>query len=308
MTDDEESILVQMNKGFQELRTLILTVGSILAMLMAGLNEVGFIEWAVDSLLDRVEDDPDWNPYLDDCGELWEVETDYFIVESDVVFNVQAIDLNSCNNVHTILWNITLGDEVRQGQSHEFRNQLLFTERFYDLEEGTYHALIEIMNGTIELYDYRIIDFELDESEYESAVYGCTDYDATNYDEEATHDDGTCEYPDVIADDCDPAVMVFYDAYAFWSNNTTLSTAFDADVDMECRLNATAYITVYDNETGEVITDYDYWFETYHMDWDYRDVNFTGNQEDFAERELMVEWILESETGEVYAEWVSEVG
>ena len=304
---EEESILVQMNKGFQELRTLIITVGSILAMLMAGLNEVGFIDFAVDKVLDRVEDDPDWNPYLDDCDEMWEVETEHFVVESDVIFNVEVIDLNSCNNVHTILWNISVDGDFHTGQSNEFRNHLLFTDRFFDLSEGVHHAIIEITNGTIELYDYRIFDFEFDEDEQEGAVYGCTDDEATNYDDEATHDDGSCEYPEVIADDCDGAVMVFYDAYAWWSNNTTLTTSFDADVDMECRLNATAYISVYDNETGDIISDYAYEFETYNMDWDYRDINFTGNYDDFADRSLMVEWILESPDGEIYAEWVSEV-
>ena len=84
-TEDTQSILAELNTRFTELRSLILTVGSILAILMAGLNNVGFIDWAVGIVVDEVEDDPDWNPYLDDCEEAWILEVDHFIVESDAI-------------------------------------------------------------------------------------------------------------------------------------------------------------------------------------------------------------------------------
>ena len=45
--DDEQNIIQELNARFQELRTLIITIGSILAMLMAGLNEVGFIDFEI---------------------------------------------------------------------------------------------------------------------------------------------------------------------------------------------------------------------------------------------------------------------
>lgn len=60
--DEEQNIIQELNARFQELRALMITIGSVIAMLLAGLNEVGFISFAVDTLVDMVEDDPDLNP------------------------------------------------------------------------------------------------------------------------------------------------------------------------------------------------------------------------------------------------------
>lgn len=286
--DDEnaQSILVELNSRFTELRSLILTVGSILAILMAGLNNVGFIDWAVDKVVDNVEDDPDWNPYLDDCEEIWILEVDHFIVESDAIFNVYVEDLGRCNRVHTILWMINMDTEVHDGISPEFRNELFFTDRFYDLQEGTHHVLIEVLNGSMLLDEHITIDFEVDETETENAVYGCTDSDAINYDDEATHDNGSCEFEDEEVDDCSTAEMEFYEVDAYWSNNTTFTIIWDADVTIECSLNATVRAEVFSN--GTLIANSSLAFRTHYQAWDYMYINFTAPDGEDAFDELEV--------------------
>ena len=97
MSDDEDSaeenIITELNARFSELRTLMITIGSVIAMMLAGLNEVGFIDFAVDTVVDIVKDDPEWNPYIDECEEDWALIADHYVIEDDVLFNVQLMDL-----------------------------------------------------------------------------------------------------------------------------------------------------------------------------------------------------------------------
>ena len=294
--EEKESIIAELNERFTELRSLILTVGSILGILMAGLHNIGFIDWAVDRVVDNVEDDPDWNPYLDDCVEDWYLTTDHFIVESDLILNIFLEDLGRCSRVHTVLWSVSLDTDIHTGESVEFRNELLFTDRFYGIEEGTHHVLIEVLNGSIDLYDYITLDFEYDETEQENAVYGCTDNLAINYNETATDDDGTCEYEEEEVDDCSTAEMCFYDVYAYWSNNTTFTVTWDADVSMECTLNGTVTAHIYEN--GTLIANSSLDFETYYQAWDYMYLNFTApsGKESFGELQTVIQlrqWLSE---------------
>ena len=282
--EEKESIIAELNTRFTELRSLILTVGSILGILIAALSETGVIGWAVDYVED---DDTELNPY--DCEEDWAIETDHYIIESDAVFNIYVEDFNRCNNVHTVMWNITMNDDTHENISIEFRNELYFSDRFTDLEEGMYHTTIEVMNGTMDLYDYITIDFEFDELEHENAVYGCTDDVAENYDYEATHDDGTCQYPVEEEDNCSTAGMEFYDVTAYWSNNTTFTIMWDADVTLECTLNATVRAEVFHN--GTLVANRSLTFTTFYQAWDYMYINISApqGQDAFGELEVRVE-------------------
>ena len=219
--DDEQNIIQELNARFQELRTLIITIGSILAMLMAGLNEVGFIDFAVKQVVDIVEDDPDLNPYLDDCYEDWDMVAEHYIIEDDVLFNIHLLDYAWCNSIHTIMYNVSVDGKEVTGTSPEFRNEHQFVVTIEDINEGTHRAYVEVWNGSIDMLHMVHIDFEYDEVEMENAIYGCTNSTALNYNESATHDDGTCEYPqeeEEITEDC---YAYFYEVISYWAENNT---------------------------------------------------------------------------------------
>ena len=90
--DSEQNIIMELNARFQELRALMITIGSVIAMLLAGLNEVGFISFAVDTLVDWVEDDPDRNPYAP-CEEDWLITTEHYVVDGDLYMTVDIFCL-----------------------------------------------------------------------------------------------------------------------------------------------------------------------------------------------------------------------
>ena len=167
--DEEQNIIQELNARFQELRTLMITIGSVIAMLIAGLNEIGFIQFAVDTLVDAVEDDPDLNPYLDGCEEDWRLMTDHFVVEDNVLFDIHILDAAWCNSIHTIHYNVTMDGKTEGGESPEFRNEHQFIVTIANLSEGTHRAYIEITNGSISLFESRTIDFEYDEVEMDNA-------------------------------------------------------------------------------------------------------------------------------------------
>ena len=273
--DDEQNIIQELNARFQELRTLIITIGSILAMLMAGLNEVGFIDFAVKQVVDIVEDDPDLNPYLDDCYEDWDMVAEHYIIEDDVLFNIHLLDYAWCNSIHTIMYNVSVDGKEVTGTSPEFRNEHQFVVTIEDINEGTHRAYVEVWNGSIDMLHMVHIDFEYDEVEMENAIYGCTNSTALNYNESATHDDGTCEYPqeeEEITEDC---YAYFYEVISYWAeNNTSLYNEFD--VDFSCMANVTVFVTIdaYDSLNETLLYHVEDNFTTYHQEWDYQYLDF----------------------------------
>jgi len=273
--DEEENIITELNARFSELRALMITIGSVIAMLLAGLNEVGFINFAVDSVVDWVEDDPKRNPYAPACEEEWVLTTDYYVVEDDVHFHVRLLDLMWCNNIHTVKYNISLDNKQEVGISPEFRNEHTFIATINNLTEGTHRGYIQVSNGTMELFRLIHIDFEYDEVEMEDAIYGCTNSTATNYNETATHDDGTCEYPqeeEEITDDC---YVYFYDVLSYW-NETNESLYNEFDIDFSCQANVTVFLTIdaYDALNESILFHVEGNFTTYHQEWDYQYLDF----------------------------------
>ncbi len=271
MGEDEESIITVLNSRFQELRTLLITIGSILAMLIAGFNQAGLIDFFDD------RDDRDPTPVA--CRADWDLVVDYYVIEYDLLMNMRVSDKQLCNEVHTLEYLVAMGDYEYENESVEFRNSYLFSHTIEDIEEGTHHVLIEVVNGSISLFETFVFDFEFDEGEHESAIYGCTDPIALNYNETATHDDGSCEYEqeeEEITDDC---IAKFYDVRSYWAdNNTSLYNEFD--VDFSCQANVTVTVEVeimsYNNEsdTKQIIGNHNLTYNTYHYDWDYRYIDF----------------------------------
>ena len=273
--DEEQNIIQELNARFQELRTLMITIGSVIAMLLAGLNEVGFINFAVDTVVDWVEDDPDLNPYLDDCVEDWDMLADHYLIENDVLFHIHLVDFAWCNSVHTIMYNVSVDGQEITGESPEFRNEHQFVVSVEDINEGTHRAYIEVWNGSIDIMHLIHIDFEYDEGEMATAVYGCTNSTALNYNETATHDDGTCEYPqeeEEITEDC---YAYFYDVLSYWAdNNTSLYNEFD--IDFSCMANVTTFLTIdaYNTDNTTLLWHQEDNFSTYHQEWDYQYLDF----------------------------------
>jgi len=292
---DEPSIISELNDRFTELRSLIITIGSILALLMTGLHQSG-IDFGI-AWLGAEDDDPDITPHS--CEESWSLNVNHYVIEYDALFNVELQDDNYCNTAHTIEYYISLDGEERSGVSPAFRNQYFFAERFHNLSEGTHHAFIEVENGTIDLFENVVIDFDFDEGEQEQAIYGCTDPVALNYNETATHDDGSCEYEqeeEEVTEDCD---AFFYSVNSYWyTNNTTNSSKLlnDFDVDFSCMANVTVTVTidVYINNTTttsqlRLLYNGSSTYDTYHYDWDYHYIDFFNvTREDYLSIQFRV--------------------
>jgi hypothetical protein len=252
----------------------MITIGSVIAMLLAGLNEVGFISFAVDSVVDWVEDNPDRNPYLPECEEDWLIIADHYIVDGDLYVTVDILDQMWCNSVHTVYYNLTFEEEQYSEMSAPFRNTDTALFEFYDIEEGTHRINIIVENGTILLYALEIIDFEYDAGEEENAIYGCTDEAAINYNETATHEDGSCEYPEEEEEITEDCYAYIYDAISYWAeNNTSVYNEFDVDFSCQANITFTMKIELLDshNETLGQIEDN---FTTYHMEWDSQYLDF----------------------------------
>ena len=119
------------------------------------------------------------------------------------------------------------------------------------------------------------IDFEYDEWEMEDAVYGCTNSTALNYNESATHDDGSCEYPqeeEEITDDC---YVYFYEVLSYW-NETNESLYNEFDIDFSCQANVTVFLTIdaWDVSNESLLYHVEDNFTTYHQEWDYQYLDF----------------------------------
>ena len=281
--DEEQNIIQELNARFQELRTLMITIGSVIAMLLAGLNEVGFINFAVDSVVDWVEDDPDRNPYLPDCEESWAIIADHYIVDGDLYVTVDILDQMWCNNVHTVYYNLTFEGEEYSEMSAPFRNTDTGLFTFEGISEGTHRINILVENGTILLYALEIIDFEYDQSEEENAVYGCTDPAALNYNETATHEDGSCEYEEEEEEITEDCYAYIYDSISYWAeNNTSVYNEFDVDFSCQANITFTLKVELLDSRNNSIL-DMEDNFTTYHMEWDTKYLDFYSIEDKYDE-------------------------
>lgn len=286
--DDIGSILTELNKGFQELRTLILTVGSILAMLMAGLNQVGFIDFAVDTLTDKYEDD---NPFVpESCQEEWVIIDESYLVSDDITINVRFTDNNLCSYNYNATFLVTdSSGDVWHSEDVTMRNSKAFSVTFSDLDDGAYRLFYELTD-----YQYLLLGgqkmYEVDLGSHDEAVkvYGCTDPDALNYDPDATDEDGSCEYEEESHDDCYASI---YDGYAYWAeNNSSIYSEFDVDWSCQMKVEITVEVEIWDSENETMYFFGDIIYETDYMEVDYHHIDFV-NATDIgisADEELLV--------------------
>lgn len=270
--DDIGSVLTELNKGFQELRTLIITVGSILAMLMAGLNEVGFIDLAVDSLTDRFDDD---NPFVEDvCIEDWGLEDDSYMVSDDITVNVRFTDANLCSYNYNATFSIYAPNgDVWHEEDVEMRNSKSFLVNFDNLPDGTYRLMYELTDYQyLLMFDELFYEVNLGSHDETSKVYGCTDSDALNYDSNATDEDGSCEYEEETQDDCYASI---YDGYAYWAeNNSSIYSEFDVDWSCQMKVEITVEVEIWDSNNETMYLSGNITYETDYMEVDYRNIDF----------------------------------
>jgi hypothetical protein len=270
--DDIGSVLTELNKGFQELRTLIITVGSILAMLMAGLNEVGFIDLAVDKLTGHYEDD---NPFVEaGCDEDWTIIEDSYLVSNDITMNVRFTDNALCSYNYNATFTITnLNGDIWHEENTSMRNSKAFSVEFPNLADGSYRLVYELTD-----YQYLAVagsvsyEVEIGSHDESVKVYGCTDYNATNYDSDATDEDGSCEYEEESQEDCNATI---YDGYSYWAeNNSSIYSEFDVDWSCQMKVDITVEVEVWDANNETLYLSGNISYETDYMDVDYNHVDF----------------------------------
>ena len=286
--DDVGSILTELNKGFQELRTLIITVGSILAMLMAGLNEVGFIDLAVDTLTDRFDDD---NPFVEEpCIEDWGIIDDSYMVSNDITVNVRFTDTNLCSYTYNATFMVVdASGDVWHSEEVEMRNSKAFLVTFEDLPDGTYRLMYELSDYQyLLLFGELFYEVNLGSHDESVKVYGCTDSEALNYDPDATDEDGSCEYEEETHDDC---YATIYDGYAYRAeNNSSIYSEFDVDWSCQMKVEITVEVEIWDSENETMYLFGETTYETDYMEVDYHHIDFINVTD--ASMSSEEDWVL----------------
>tara|TARA_Y100000361_G_C11157074_1_gene344833 strand:- start:356 stop:1177 length:822 start_codon:yes stop_codon:yes gene_type:complete len=228
--EEAESIIETINDRAQEIRSLMITIASIVALVMPGMEAVGILDFTPYG-----QGDDEW--ITDDD---WELGDDFECGDGSVI-EASLVDDGYKN--------------CRDGSDEPEVDDDLDGEV---IRGCTDPDALNYDEDAIE--DDGSCEFEEDE-EYG----GCTDPDAINYDPYADYDDGSCEYRE--GQPCDPEM---YDAYWEYENESfTFYWDADLICDNEPH-NLTVIWTIYENETGNwtgfqnEIT-----YETYYQDYDY---------------------------------------
>ena len=243
--EEAESIIETINDRAQEIRSLMITIASIIALVMPGMEAVGIL---------------DFTPYGEGDDE-WITDDDWELGDDFECGDGSVIEASLVNDGYK---NCRDGSDEPEDEEE-------------DCEETDSCEEPDIIYGCTDedALNYDEEAWEDDgscEFEEEEETWGCTDDTATNYDPYADNDDGSCEYRE--GQPCDPEM---YDAY-FEYNNTTITFHWDADLicDNEPH-NLTVIWTIYENETGNwTKLQPELTYETYYQDWDYVNVSATG--------------------------------
>ena len=239
--NDADSIIDTINDRALEIRQLIITVGSIVALLMPAVEMMGIVD-----LTPYGQGDDEWIGDDD-----WEWGDDFECGDGT------RIEASAVNDGYK---NCRDGSDEPDEEVDEC-----------ELDDS---CEVEIVYGCMDEdalnydEDAREDDGSCEYEEEPEETYGCTDEEADNYDPYADHDDGSCEYP---PDDVECSAVMWD---AFWTyNNTTEAFLFVWDADLSCEdeaHNLTVIWTIYDNETGN-FTGFqnEMTYETYYQDWDY---------------------------------------
>lgn len=266
-----ESVLETINKRAGELRNLLITIGSIIIVIIPAIEYLGL------DLAGVFEPDPEPEPL--DCDADWNVQMTVFVVEQDINAQMEIRDFAFCNerlNDSLLFeWEHIDGNtsDYEEFSSENARNWASFSSVWTDMNEGEY--LLTASIGEVATNKTVWVEGEETTVEYH---YGCTDTNATNYDEDADHDDGSCEYEPEPEPEPENCTADFYEVDAWWSNNTTFTTLWDADWSCESEIEMRANVTVTNSTSGALVADSSRTFVTYYYDWDYHYINFTAPQ------------------------------
>lgn len=298
---EADSIIDTINERATEVRSLIITIASILALLMPAVEMVGVI---------------DFTPYGDGDDEWigdsdWEWGDDFYCedgtrIEANMVNDGYKNCRDGSDEDDSLDTNPDITNPTIYGCMDE--DALNFNDDATDEDDSCEYPVYGCTDSEAENYDEEA-DTEDGSCEYEEEVIkGCTDSDAENYDEEAEADDGSCEYYEPIEGCTDSTALNYnetaeiddgsceyeepveencvpemYDAW--WQYNTTNDTIrFEWDADLSCRdksHNLTVIWTIYENETGNETGNWTglqdgLTYETYYQDWDYVNMSLTN--------------------------------
>ena len=171
-----------------------------------------------------------------DCNPEWIYEDNSRAVnDADLLVAFKFTDNEDCDitiNGHFIISLVSNGelydeDTIDVGY---FSNEVVVTQEFNDLEDGTYEVLVELhelecndgtcSHGPNWNMDPTTINIEI-------IIKGCMDQGANNYNPDATEDDGSCEF------DPEECIAFFTNVGYQWENDTygsvDLTVSFDAD-------------------------------------------------------------------------------
>ncbi|MGI9556176.1 MAG: hypothetical protein ACR2M9_04870 [Cyanophyceae cyanobacterium] len=152
---------------------------------------------------------------------------------NDIRVQVDFRDLAQCNeHMNNGYFEIRVGDDVRIIEQN-FHDSFTINEHYLNLDAGEYHVII-----SYETYDGSSWGgpeaWVTMESEPEP-VRGCTDSSATNYNNQATEDDGSCEYPskcDAFIDNLDTTVTDYGIDVTFFIGQTQDSECENFEVEV----------------------------------------------------------------------------
>ena len=245
--DEADSIIETINARATEVRQLIITIGSILALLMPAVEMLGVID-----LTPYGEGDDEWIGDDD-----WEWGDDFECGDGSIIQSSLVNDgYRNCRD----------GSDEPEEEAEEINdnNSVVLPEQgCTDPHAENYDEDAEEDDGSCEYGG-------------DEPLYGCTDPDAENYESWAEEDDGSCEYENEnsIPEDCRPDMWDAY--YEYDGENMTIN--WDADLTCDnAPHNLTLIWTFYHNSTNETGNwtgiQEEYTYETYYQDWDY--VNIT---------------------------------
>jgi hypothetical protein len=171
---------------------------------------------------DAQEDDESciFLPEDDFCNPEWIYEdTSRAVNDADLLVAFKFYDSEDCDitiNGHFIISLVSNGelydeDTIDVGY---FSNEVVVTQEFNDLEDGTYEVLVELHE--LECNDGTCShgpNWNMDPTtiQIEVIIKGCMDEDANNYDEEVTEDDGSCEFDPEPVEGCTNSTALNYD-------------------------------------------------------------------------------------------------